>query len=253
MQTYRIILGILLISLIMLNTGCSNVALTKDQKVEQAFEKHLSIYPVKSLEDFYEMEGYRDKNFDKDDKGTWIISSYFVKSENEIEPLYSNGIVLFLNRNNKSTKGKYIVKEKYDDINKNKLFEYPVTVKGNKIVPTKDVPKKIKEDIENYRLIVQDESFGDLGKLKKLESRHNEGMPLYTINYQLNDNNNVNKWVQKHYNLEPQKAELYIERTGNLEGGTVGDFYYKVRYDNVQKEAIKYYYESIIYQPTKEE
>ncbi|RXK18358.1 Csa1 family protein [Macrococcus sp. DPC7161] len=58
----------MVISLIMLNTGCSNIVITKDQKVEEAFEKHLSIYPVKSLEDFYDMEGFRDGEFEKDDK-----------------------------------------------------------------------------------------------------------------------------------------------------------------------------------------
>ncbi|UTH01898.1 tandem-type lipoprotein [Macrococcoides canis] len=251
MQTYRKLLGILGISLIMLNTGCSNVAQTKDQKVEQAFEKHLSIYPVKSLEDFYDMEGYRDKNFDKDDKGTWILSSYFAESENDDEPLYSKGIVLFLNRNNKSAKGDYIIEKTHSATDKDESIKYPITVKGNKIIPIKDVPEKIKEDIENYRLIIQNESFGDLGKLKRLKSRHNEAMPLYTINYQLNENNNVNKWVQKHYYLKPQKAELFIERTGHLEGGSVGDFNYEIRYDSVQKEEIKYYYESIIYQPTR--
>ncbi|WP_187396412.1 Csa1 family protein, partial [Staphylococcus aureus] len=39
------------------------------------FEKTLSMYPIKNLEDLYDKEGYRDDQFDKKDKGTWIIRS----------------------------------------------------------------------------------------------------------------------------------------------------------------------------------
>ncbi len=33
------------------------------------------MYPIKNLEDLYDKEGYRDDEFDKNDKGTWTISS----------------------------------------------------------------------------------------------------------------------------------------------------------------------------------
>ena len=33
------------------------------------------MYPIKNLEDLYDKEGFRDENFDKDDKGTWILNS----------------------------------------------------------------------------------------------------------------------------------------------------------------------------------
>ncbi|MGK0577625.1 tandem-type lipoprotein [Macrococcus capreoli] len=253
MKTYQKVLSILGVSFLMLNSGCSNLPFPKDQKVENAFEKHLSIYPVKQLGDFYDMEGYRDKNFDKDDKGTWVLSSYFAEQDGKDEPLKSKGIVLFMNRNNKSTKGNYYIRNIYDDIEKNKTIEYPITVKGNKIVPIKAVPKEVEEEIENYRLIVQDESFGDLGKLKKIESRHNENMPLYSITYELDNQNKINEWIQKHYQIESRTSELYIERTGNLEGGSVGDFKYEVRYNTERKDKYKYYYESVIHQPTKED
>ncbi|WP_255964280.1 Csa1 family protein, partial [Staphylococcus aureus] len=38
-------------------------------------EKTLSMYPIKNLEDLYDKEGYRDDQFDKNDKGTWIVRS----------------------------------------------------------------------------------------------------------------------------------------------------------------------------------
>ena len=33
------------------------------------------MYPIKNLEDLYDKEGYRDEEFEKEDKGTWIINS----------------------------------------------------------------------------------------------------------------------------------------------------------------------------------
>ena len=33
------------------------------------------MYPIKNLEDLYDKQGYRDEEFDKDDKGTWVITS----------------------------------------------------------------------------------------------------------------------------------------------------------------------------------
>ena len=38
----------------------------------------LNVYPTKNLEDFYDKEGYRDEEFDKDDKGRWIINSKMI-------------------------------------------------------------------------------------------------------------------------------------------------------------------------------
>ena len=34
------------------------------------------MYPIKNLEDLYDKEGYRDEEFDKNDKGTWVIQNY---------------------------------------------------------------------------------------------------------------------------------------------------------------------------------
>ncbi|MGK0577989.1 Csa1 family protein [Macrococcus capreoli] len=198
------------------------------------------------------MEGFRDKEFDKDDKGTWIVSSYFAEQKDANHPLISKGVVLFLNRNDKTAKGNFIVNKIHTKNDIDETKEYPVTVKDNKIIPIKNVTKEIKEEIDKYRFLVQDESFDDLSKFKKIKSRHNEQMPLFTIDYQLNENNNVNQWVQKHYKLQKRKAELYIEKTGNLEGSSVGDFKFEINYNNTKKDKLTYYTESIFFQPTKE-
>ena len=40
--------------------------------------KTLEMYPIKNLEDLYDKEGYRDGEFKKDDKGTWVLYSAIV-------------------------------------------------------------------------------------------------------------------------------------------------------------------------------
>ena len=47
----------------------------KEEKIKKSFEKTLGMYPIKNLEDLYDKEGYRDEEFDKDDKGTWLLHS----------------------------------------------------------------------------------------------------------------------------------------------------------------------------------
>ena len=53
------------------------------------------------MEDLYDKEGYRDENFDKNDKGTWVLSSEMSIRKNS-DKLVSKGMVLFMNRNNKN-------------------------------------------------------------------------------------------------------------------------------------------------------
>ncbi|MDU4770464.1 MAG: Csa1 family protein, partial [Staphylococcus lugdunensis] len=55
--------------------GMNNKDNNREVQIKRSFNKMLSIYPTKNLEDFYDKEGFRDQEFDKNDKGTWIISS----------------------------------------------------------------------------------------------------------------------------------------------------------------------------------
>ncbi|MDU3557865.1 MAG: Csa1 family protein, partial [Staphylococcus epidermidis] len=95
------------ISLLILVSGCGN---SKEAEIKQNFNKTLSMYPIKNLENFYDKEGYRDEEFDKKDKGTWIVHS-----EMTIEPkgksMETRGMVLYINRNTRTTKGYYFINE----------------------------------------------------------------------------------------------------------------------------------------------
>lgn len=55
--------------------GWYGLKLNKEKEIKNSFSKTLNMYPIKNLEDLYDKQGYRDEEFDKDDKGTWVITS----------------------------------------------------------------------------------------------------------------------------------------------------------------------------------
>ncbi|MCE3320560.1 tandem-type lipoprotein, partial [Staphylococcus aureus] len=153
-----------LILIISIVAGCGT---GKEAEIKKSFEKTLSMYPIKNLEDLYDKEGYRDDEFDKNDKGTWTISSEMA-IQKKGEALNIKGMVLKLNRNTRSAKGFYYVNAIKKDENgrpQDKQIEYPVKMIDNKIIPTKDIKdEKIKKEIENFKFFAQYGNFKDLSK-----------------------------------------------------------------------------------------
>ncbi|RXK18357.1 Csa1 family protein [Macrococcus sp. DPC7161] len=180
------------------------------------------------------------------------MSSYFSEKASKNEPLVSRVLVLFINRNNKKVKGNYIVDKITPDLKDNQSVEYPVEMKNNKLIPIGNMPREIREQIENYRFLVQYESFGDLSKLKRIKEPYNEEMPLYTQTYELPKQHRLNRWVQKNFEVDEKNAELYIEKSGELKGSIIGDFNFEISY-NPNNKNHKYYSESVEFQPSMEE
>ena len=78
----------------------------KEEQIKKSFAKTLDMYPIKNLEDLYDKEGYRDGEFEKGDKGMWVLYSSIV-SEFKGERLKSRGMVLKLDRNKRTAKKLY--------------------------------------------------------------------------------------------------------------------------------------------------
>ena len=51
-----------MILVISITAGCG---IGKEAEIKKSFEKTLSMYAIKNLEDLYDKEGYRDDQFDK--------------------------------------------------------------------------------------------------------------------------------------------------------------------------------------------
>ncbi|HCY4950592.1 TPA: tandem-type lipoprotein [Staphylococcus aureus] len=249
----KLMLGISFLFLVIsITAGCG---MGKEAEVKKSFEKTLSMYPIKNLEDLYDKEGYRDDQFDKKDKGTWIINSEMA-TQNKGEALKINGMLLKINRNTRSAKGFYytneIKTEKYEVAQDNQK-KYPVKMVDNKIIPTKDIKdEKIKKEIENFKFFAQYGNFKDLSKYKDGDISYNPEVPSYSAKYQLtNDDYNV-KQLRKRYDIPTNNApKLLLKGTGNLKGSSVG--YKDIEFTFVEKKGENVYFsDSLHLEPSED-
>ncbi len=238
----KLVLGIsLLILVISITAGCGT---GKEAEIKKSFEKTLSMYPIKNLEDLYDKEGYRDDQFDKNDKGTWIVrSSMSIQSNGK--DMNIKGMVLYMNRNTRTTNGYYyvdVIEREDKGIHRDNEKRYPVKMVDNKIIPTKEIKdEKIKKEIENFKFFVQYGDFKDLSKYKDGDISYNPEVPSYSAKYQLtNDDYNV-KQLRKRYNIPTNKApKLLLKGTGNLKGSSIG--YKKIEFTFVEKKGENIYF-----------
>ena len=258
----------ILISLVMLTIfigGCgmmnkddnkeTNKTLNKEEQIKQKFSQTLDMYPIKNLEDLYDKEGFRDEEFDKDDKGKWILRSEMVIQKRG-ENMFSKAMVLKIDRNNRIATGKYTTSEIFEDkkgrVHRNNK-EYPVKMENNKIIPTKQISdEKLEKEIEEFKFFAQYADFKDLKKYKDGNISYNPSAPNYSAEYQLkNDEYNV-KQLRKRYDIPTKKAPtLVLKGTGALEGSSVG--YDDLEYSFVtDKEENIFFTDIMNYIPTKE-
>ncbi|HDD0552489.1 TPA: tandem-type lipoprotein [Staphylococcus aureus] len=224
----KLTLGICLVLLIILIGGY--VIMTKENgrntQIKDTFNQTLKLYPTKNLDDFYDKEGFRDQEFKKGDKGTWIIYSEMV-----IEPKGKNmetrGMVLYINRNTRTTKGNFIVNEITDDNDGRPIDnkkKYPVKMEHNKIIPTKPLPNdKLKKEIENFKFFVQYGNFKDINDYKDGDISYNPNVPSYSAKYQLNNDDYNVQQLRKRYDIPTKQApKLLLKGDGDLKGSSVG-------------------------------
>ncbi len=228
MHSKKLTLGICLVLLIILIVGY--VIMTKangqNAQIKDTFNQTLKLYPTKNLDDFYDKEGFRDQEFKKGDKGTWIIYSEMV-----IEPKGKNmetrGMVLYINRNTRTTKGNFIVNEITDDNDGRPIDnkkKYPVKMEHNKIIPTKPLPNdKLKKEIENFKFFVQYGNFKDINDYKDGDISYNPNVPSYSAKYQLNNDDYNVQQLRKRYDIPTKQApKLLLKGDGDLKGSSVG-------------------------------
>ena len=255
-QSRKLKLGICLILLIILIGGC--IILTKtnsrNAQIKKTFNQTLSLYPTKNLEDFYDKEGFRDQEFDKDDKGTWIIYSEMV-----IEPkgknMESRGMVLYINRNTRTTKGYFLISEITEDKKgyvHNKDKKYPVKMEHNKIIPIKPIPNdKLKKEIENFKFFVQYGNFKDFKDYKNGDISYNPNVPSYSAKYLLNNDDYNVQQSRKRYNIPTKQApELKLKGDGDLKGSSIGSKDLEFTFVENKKENI-FFTDSVQFTPSE--
>ena len=213
------------------------------------------MYPIKNLEDLYDKEGYRDEEFDKDDKGTWTLYSEMA-IQRKGDDLETRGMKLDIDRNTRTSKGEYIIsKVTYDKKGRPHHHDkkYPIKMKDNKIIPTKQIKdEKLKKEIENFKFFVQYGNFKNLKDYKDGIVSYNPNVPSYSAQYQLkNDDYNVQQ-LRKRYDIPTKKApKLLLKGDGDLKGSSVG--YKDIEFIFVEnKEENIYFTDSLNFNPSED-
>ncbi|UVJ05157.1 tandem-type lipoprotein [Staphylococcus aureus] len=227
---------------------------SKDKQIKENFNKTLSLYPTKNIEDFYDKEGFRDQEFEKGDKGTWIIHSKMTIETNG-KNMESRGLVLYVDRNTRTTKGEFIVRELWEDkkgYSRSKEKEYPVKMEHNKIIPTKPIADdKLRKEIENFKFFVQYGDFKDINDYKDGDISYNPNVPSYSAEYQLSNNDYNVKQLRKRHDIPTKKApKLIIKGDGDLKGSSIGHKNLEFSFVTSKEENV-YFTDSINFKPTE--
>ncbi|MBU4955388.1 tandem-type lipoprotein [Staphylococcus aureus] len=251
----KLCLCLIILSVFIGACGMKKEESSKDKQIKENFNKILSLYPTKNLEDFYDKEGFRDEEFEKGDKGTWIIHSKMIIETNNSN-MESRGMVLYINRNTRTTKGNFVVREITEDskgYSHSKDTKYPVKMEHNRIIPTKPIADdKLRKEIENFKFFVQYGDFKDINDYKDGDILYNPNVPSYSAKYQLsNDDYNV-KQLRKRYNIPTNKApKLLLKGDGDLKGSSVGSKNLEFTFVENKEENI-YFTDSVQYTPSED-
>ncbi|WP_151132992.1 tandem-type lipoprotein [Staphylococcus aureus] len=250
----RLCLYLVLLAVFIGACGMKKEESSKDKQIKENFTKTLNLYPTKNLEDFYDKEGFRDEEFEKGDKGTWIIHSKMIIETNG-RNMESRGMVLYINRNTRTTKGNFVIREITEDskgYSDSKDKKYPVKMENNRIVPMKPIhDEKLRKEIEDFKFFVQYGNFKDINDYKDGDISYNPNVPSYSAKYQLsNDDYNV-KQLRKRYDIPTKKApKLLLKGDGDLKGSSVGSKNLEFTFVENKEENI-YFTDSINFKPTE--
>ncbi|WP_225534516.1 MULTISPECIES: tandem-type lipoprotein [unclassified Enterococcus] len=231
-------------------TGCEK---KNKAEIEQSFDKVLAMYPTPNLESFYDMEGYRDDEFDKNDKGVWVLNSDFSMSKTEEGDLFTEGMLLRINRNTRKAKGFYYTRKISNDLSKPiEKEKYPVIYDGSGFHLLGDVQEEeIKKKVEKFKFFVQYGNFDKLDKYKNIKKMYNPEVPMYELEYQLtNEDSNVQALRSNYDIVTDESPTLLLKGTGDLEGNSVGYKQLEFRFD---KKLSIFFTDSIDFQPLSEE
>lgn len=237
--------GFLLMSILV---GCDS---KNEAEIEQGFKSMLELYPTKNLEDFYDMEGFRDENFDNDDKGVWLLHSQMSESKSIEGDLHTEGMILRLNRNTRTAKGYYYTGSIPNDFGKSsEEKKYPVVYKDGKFQLVDDKERieiEIKEKIQNFEFFVQYGEFKNLDTYKVINRMYNPEVPMYELEYQLPSNDlNVEQLKNRYAITTAKEPILLLKGQGDLEGSAVGYKQIEITFD---KSIDLFFTDSIDFQP----
>ena len=226
----KLLLCVSFLLIIVFIGGCGfmNKDDSKETEIKKSFNKTLSMYPIKNLEDLYDKEGYRDEEFDKDDKGTWLLHSEMA------------------------------IQRKGEDLEtrrpQNNKKKYPVKMENNKIIPIKKIEdSKIKREIDEFKFFAQYANFKDLKEYKNGNISYNPNVPSYSAEYDLENSDYNVKQLRERYDIPTKQApKLLLKGTGDLKGSSIGTKDVEFTFTEGKQENI-YFSDSMNFMPSEDD
>ncbi|MBP1046583.1 Csa1 family protein [Enterococcus sp. BWM-S5] len=160
--------------------GCGNQAKENAQKQLRDFT---SLYPMKDLTEFYDLEGSRDEAFAEDDQGVWVISSGY--SYEQDDELHSHRVTLDFNKNTRNAEGYYYYSIFGDTPGGREIKKIAIKYDHDQIVSADE--QTLPEEMANYKFLIQYVELGNsfLNSLDVLDARYNEQTAICFVKYQL--------------------------------------------------------------------
>ena len=248
------IFSLIILMITLSGCGTSKKEDSKEEEIKQKFSQTLDMYPIKNLEDLYDKEGFRDEEFDKDDKGVWVLYS-----EMAIEPkggnLETRGMLLKINRNTRTATGEFVVNNISEDSkgrSNNNQKTYPIKMENNKIFPTRKInDSQLKKEIEEFKFFSQYANFKDLEKYKDGRVSYNPSAPNYSAEYNLNNDDYNVKQLRKRYDIPTKQApKLLLKGVGDLKSSSIGSKDLEFTFVENQNENI-YFSDSLEFKPSE--
>ncbi|MGV3223859.1 tandem-type lipoprotein [Staphylococcus hyicus] len=239
-----IILGVMVSMSLLSSCGMST-----REKIESGLKEPLSVYPTKNLEDFYDKEGYRDSSFSKDDKGVWSVYTEISKLNKE-GLLRMEGVMLYIDRNTRTSEGYYFVYNESKDQRKNYKKKYPLIMKNNQLsFKDTNTNEDIKRKVKDFKFFVQFGSLNDLGQYKDTDASYNSQAPNYLIYYNLSQKDHNLKQIQKHFDVKiGNNPKLDISGDGDFKSDTFKSNTINYTLDN---NTDKYFTSVVSYKPKR--
>ncbi|MCQ9291534.1 tandem-type lipoprotein [Staphylococcus hyicus] len=248
----KLTVSMILILVAIFSSSCG--FMSNKNEIKQSFNKSLEMYPIKNLEDFYDKEGFRDTEFDENDKGTWILLSEIAVKRKPNDKLIVKGMVLQINRNTRKSEGEYYIRKiGKDSATDDEEIKYPIKMENNKIKPRKAITdEQIKREIESFKFFVQSANFKDLNSYGQGVFDYNPNVPSYSAEYQLSNNDYNVKQLRTRYDIPTNKApKLIIKGVGEFEGSSIGYKDLKIDFSTKKGESI-YYSDGVEFVPSED-
>ena len=200
--------GILTMTLL---NGCVREDKNSEEAILSNFTDFIDMFPSEDLTYLYDKEGSGD--LDKDDLGTWVVSSRVYYYEGDIRK--SVGCNLFFNRNLREARGRFYVSSRQLESENEESYTIYYDKEGIHLleeVNDEEILNKFNKFKMMFEYISLDQEY--ISNLDLVYKYYNYEVPIYGLTYKLpleDKNINTIKQIYPEFRVEDNEVKLEFE------------------------------------------